>query len=203
MVIIKYKKMGVGAFIDNTEMLSCWGRVFNRANIIFDKDNGEEFYILQPSPLKIESEIEYLCIIADKSAEQIEDGVARLFPDWIEIIGSCKIDENIDLQEQEYYQEFMFSFPEIRRNIISVTKAFSELLKTNKITALKVTPEGVIVTQSSILSNTMCDIAAQIVAKCNMENDYSLVRKKLLISIEGKLTDFEEFLNEKTNVTSY
>ena len=97
----------------------------------------------------------------------------------------------------------MFSFPEIRRNIISVTKVFSELLKTNKITALKVTPEGVIVTQSSILSNTMCDIAAQIVTKCNMENDYSLVRKKLLILIEGKLTDFEEFLNEKTNVTSY
>ena len=92
MVIIKYSKLGLGAFIGEEEMFDCWSRVMNRSGIEFNKGDFNHKLFL-PAPIGVESKKEYLLLNTLLDEDKVKLKIQELFPDWIEVNGAYFVND--------------------------------------------------------------------------------------------------------------
>lgn len=199
MVVIRYQKMGLGAFIGEEEMLGCWGRVFNRAAINLDKDFS--YKLFRPADEGEESEDEYLVLNTPLKADKVESKIAELFPDWITVCDCFDFDDLEELIEIQTRNIFMINVPNFKLKEGMLSKALDSLVEEKMIIAYKFEDEGIKVAQSSILSNTMCDIIDGILVKNDIVSDFQIVRKKLMLEFADGLVWMKDYLEEKAKET--
>lgn len=200
MVVIKYSKLGLGAFIGEEEMLDCWKRVANRAGIKFCEGDFD-LKLFYPASLGVESDKEYLIVNTALDEVRVKSKINELFPDWIKIIDAYNLDDLNDLMQHSTRDVLIISFNRLKENEEGITRAFQEQKDAKNIIDFRIENGKVKVAIRSILSNTMCDIIAQILTSVNLPLDYSIVRQKLLLETSEKLMEVDEFLQENEKET--
>ena len=199
MVVIRYQKMGLGAFIGEEEMIGCWGRVFNRAGISSDKEFS--YKLFRPADEGEESEDEYLILSTQLKADKVESKIAELFPDWIKVCECYDFNDLEELIELQTRNVFMINVPNFKLKEGMLSKALDELVEEKMVIAYKFEDEGIKVAQSSILSNTMSDIIDGILVKNNIQSDFQITRVKLMLELGDELVWMKEYLEEKAKQT--
>ncbi len=196
MVVIKYTKLGFGAFIGEQEMFDSWGRVANRAGIEFGEDFS--YKLFHPAILGVESEKEYLVVNTSLKEDKVKNKIQELFPSWIEVVDCYECKDFSNLEQFATRDVLLIKVDRLKGIESSVIDVFSSLKNEKKIIDYTVEQEGVKVAVSSKLSNAMCDITGEILKKNGCENDFTITRKKLLLETIDGLKEVDSYLEEKS-----
>lgn len=194
MVVIKYKKTGLGAFIGEEEMLDCWNRVMNRAGLNLDEGDFK-LKLFHPAPLGIESNKEYLIVNTSLNEDKVKIKIQELFPDWIEIVDCYRLDDFDLLFGYKTRDILHVSIANMHACKNSIEEAFNLLKNEGKVIDYSFEDKWLKVAISSILSNSMCDIVGEILRKNNIRG-FTIIREKLLLENDA-LMEVDSFLEEE------
>lgn len=132
MVVVKYKKTGVGMFFSQINMIRILKRLLLVAGITLEKENMQQgdVYFSSPTRVGVESLCEYMVIETKENAKTVCFKLENILPSWLEIVKGADVVRKINIASLNAYAKYQISFDEYK----SCKPKIEEFLNKDKIT---------------------------------------------------------------------
>lgn len=203
MVVIKYKKSKEGIFFSPEEIKKLLDRLLSICGVDVEHEkNKKKTHFCSPAVVGVESKCEYIFIDTSDYADNIENKIVNVLPEWLEIEYIYDIDGELNFEEVKTSALYEINFDDYKENCQQVVKFFEkndDFLTKYALDSCEVEEEKIeVITSAGEDGTKVIDLVKDILKSLDREeNYYNLSRKELYInSGVNKIKDFDEVIND-------